>query len=93
MGLMGASGGNSTFSAAQQMRHSDSDMKRFSIKNILRGGKLDGFTSEIIENLAAIDHFESLLCTSRSALLNDFGCYILNRSEYARIRPISSLQH
>jgi hypothetical protein len=37
-------------------------------KMILRGGKLDGFSSVIIDNSAAADHFESLLCTSRSAI-------------------------
>ena len=39
---------------------------------MLRGGKLDGFAAVIIENLAAAEHFESLLCTSRLAITNAF---------------------
>jgi hypothetical protein len=62
---------NSTLPQARQL-NSNSDIKRYTIKNILRGGKLDGFTSELVDNLAAIDHFESLLCTSRSAIARAF---------------------
>ncbi len=60
--------------------HLHPDIKRFSIKNVLRGGKLDGFTPDIIENLAAIDHFDSLLCTSRSAIAKAFRSIDLDDS-------------
>ena len=80
---------NSTFPGSQ-MRHSNTDIKRFSIKNILRGGKLDGFTSEIIENLAAIDHFESLLCTSRSAIAKAFRSIDLDDSGHISIVELQS---
>jgi Ca2+-binding EF-hand superfamily protein len=46
----------------------------------LRGGKLDGFAAVIIDNLAAADHFESLLCTSRSAISNAFRSIDLDDS-------------
>jgi hypothetical protein len=67
-----------------------SDMKRFSLKNVLRGGKLDGFTSEIIENLAAIDHFESLLCTSRSAIAKAFRSIDLDDSGHICLVELQS---
>jgi hypothetical protein len=61
----------STSHAARQL-NSNSDKKQYTIKTILRGGKLDGFASELVDNLAAVDHFESLLCTSRSAIARAF---------------------
>ncbi len=67
-----------------------SDFKRFSIKNILRGGRLDGFTSENFENLAAIDHFESLLCTSRSAIAKAFRSIDLDDSGHISTAELQS---
>jgi hypothetical protein len=46
----------------------------------LRGGKLDGFATVIIDNLAAAEHFESLLCTSRLAISNAFRSIDLDDS-------------
>ena len=60
-------------------------LPRFSVASkklnlILRGGTLDGFEAVVIDNLAAIDHFESLLCTSRSAIANAFRSLDLDES-------------